>query len=248
MAGAGVYSLGATQIALKAQGVALGSRIVLAGSGPLLTLVATQLLKAGAEIAAILDTSSLRHQMAGLAGMLARPGLVLRGLLMRAKLGRLYHAGVTLDRIETDERGPLSMRWRDASGKARVTECDTVGLGWHLRAETQLAGLAGCIFEYDRNWSQWLPRTDRMGRAAEGLYLAGDGLRILGADGAEAAGRLAASACLADMGLRPPDVTSDLRRMIRYERFARGVARAFPWPGRWLVPFPMRPSSAAAKA
>ena len=42
---AGVYSLGAAQIALKAQGVALGRRIVLIGSGPLLTLVGAQLVK-----------------------------------------------------------------------------------------------------------------------------------------------------------------------------------------------------------
>lgn len=226
----GVYSLGATQIALKAQGVALGEKIVLAGSGPLLTLVATQLLKAGADILAILDTSSLRDQMAGLPGMLARPGLVLRGLLMRAKLARLYHAGVKLDRIESDERGPVAMHWRDVRGKVQVTACAMVGLGWHLHAETQLAGLAGCTFDYDQSWSQWLPRTDRMGRAAERLYLAGDGLRILGADGAEVTGRLAATACLADMGLTAPDAAPDLRRLARLERFARGMARAFPWP------------------
>lgn len=226
----GVYSLGATQIALKAQGVALGRKIVLAGSGPLLTLVATQLLKAGADVAAVLDTSSLRDQMAGLPGMLARPGLVLRGLMMRAKLGRLYHAGVKLVGIDADESGAVSMRWRDASDRAHVTECDMVGLGWHLRAETQLAGLAGCRFDYDKGWSQWLPRTDRMGRAAERVYLAGDGLRIVGADGAEVTGMLAAIACLADMRLPTPDTTADLRRLDRLERFARGMARAFPWP------------------
>ncbi|WP_199260857.1 FAD-dependent oxidoreductase, partial [Paracoccus binzhouensis] len=59
---AGVYSLGAAQIALKAQGVALGRRLVLAGSGPLLTLVAAQLLAAGAGLAAVLDTAPLAAQ------------------------------------------------------------------------------------------------------------------------------------------------------------------------------------------
>ena len=49
----GVFTLGGAQIALKAQGVALGRRIVLLGSGPLLTLVAVQLLEAGARIAAV---------------------------------------------------------------------------------------------------------------------------------------------------------------------------------------------------
>ena len=226
----GVYSLGAAQIALKAQGVALGRRIVLAGSGPLLTLVAAQLLKAGANVAAVLDTASLRNQILALPHMMARPALVLRGLAMRMKLGLIYRAGVTLTDIVSDETGPTAVRWRDAGGGEHRTECDMVGIGWHLRAETQLAGLARCAFDYDPGWAQWLPRADRMGRAADGIYLAGDGLRILGADGAEVAGRLAASACLADMGLPYPNPARDLRRLARYERFARALARAFPWP------------------
>lgn len=235
---AGVYSLGAAQIALKAQGVALGRAIVLAGSGPLLTLVAFQLLKAGAQVSAVLDTSPHSAQLRALPAMLARPALVFRGLRMRLRLGRRYHAGVTLDGIDCNERGPTAMRWRDAQGRSRVTACDMVGLGWHLRAETQLAGLAGCAFSYDEGWAQWLPRTDRLGRAADDLYLAGDGVRILGADGAELAGRLAAAACLSDMGLFAPDVASDLRQLARYERFARALARAFPWPSDMVRAIP----------
>ncbi|MCB1341785.1 MAG: NAD(P)/FAD-dependent oxidoreductase [Pseudooceanicola sp.] len=235
---AGVYSLGATQIALKAQGVALGQRLVLAGSGPLLTLVATQLLKAGADVAAVLDTASLGDQAAGAAGLLARPALALRGVAMRARLGRLYHAGVTLERIENDARGVTAIRWTSASGVESRTECDMVGLGWHLRAETQLAGLAGCAFDYSETWAQWLPRSDRLGRAAEGVYLAGDGLRILGADGAEVTGRLAAIACLQDLGLNAPDPVADLKRLVTLERFAHGIARAFPWPAAHLRALP----------
>lgn len=226
----GVYSLGAAQIALKAQGVALGRRIVLAGSGPLLTLVAAQLLDAGAKVRAVLDTSPLSTQMLALPGMMARPAVVLRGLMMRMKLGSLYHAGVTLQSIETDERGPVAIRWRNARDRQQLTDCDMVGIGWHLRAETQLAGLAGCIFDYDTDWAQWLPRTDRMGRGADGVYLAGDGLKILGADGAGLAGRRAANACLLDMGLQTADMRDQLRKLDRYERFARAMARAFPWP------------------
>ena len=227
---AGVFSLGAAQIALKAQGIALGRRLVLAGSGPLLTLVAFQLLEAGAEVAAVLDTASLPAQALALPGLMVRPQLALRGLWMRLHLGPRYHAGVTLDGIDCNDQGPVSIRWRDARGAPNVTPCDMVGLGWHLRAETQLAGLAGCTFDYDEDWAQWLPRTDRMGRAGNGLYLAGDGVQIVGADGAEIAGRLAASACLADMGLPVQELAVYLRRLARYRRFARSLARAFPWP------------------
>ncbi|MEZ2405449.1 NADPH-dependent 2,4-dienoyl-CoA reductase/sulfur reductase-like enzyme [Bosea sp. OAE752] len=232
----GVYGLGAMQIALKAQGAALGRRIVLAGSGPLLTLLAVQLLKAGGEVAAVLDTSSTRRQLAGLGGLAARPVFALRGLAMRARLAGRYHAGVRLDRIEADERGPVAICWRDAAGQERHTDCDAVGLGWHLRSETRLADLAGCDFAYDESWRQWLPKADEMGRASAGVYLAGDGLRILGADAAEVAGRLAAAACLQDLGLSAPDIAADRRRLRRFTRFAGGIAEAFPWPEAGALP------------
>jgi NADPH-dependent 2,4-dienoyl-CoA reductase/sulfur reductase-like enzyme len=227
---AGVYSLGAAQIALKAQGVALGRRIVLAGSGPLLTLVGAQLVKAGAEVAAVLDTSCWRRQMKGLGGLAARPLVAFRGLVLRMRLGRRYHAGVRLDEILADTSGVTAVRWRDRGGRQRLTQCDMVGVGWHLRAETHLADLTGCAFAYDEQWRQWLPKTDEMGRAGHGIYLAGDGARLLGADGAEIAGRLAAAACLSDLGIPTPSQSADRRRLKRLERFARGLATAFPWP------------------
>lgn len=226
---AGVFTLGAAQIALKAQGVALGRRIVLAGSGPLLTLVATQLIAAGAGVAAVLDTSPMRDQIAGgLRMAAARPIVTARGTWMRASLRGIYHAGVRLDRIAED-----AVHWT-SKGKSHVTTCDAVAMGWHLRAETQLADLAGVQFAWSPVWAQWLPEADEMGRAAEGVYLAGDGLRILGADGAEMAGVLAAQACLNDIGVATPGTARLLARTRRLHRFGAGVARAFPWPERQL--------------
>lgn len=235
---AGVFTLGAAQIALKAQGVALGRQIVLAGSGPLLTLLAWQLHKAGAQLAAVLDTAALGTQLSGFSGMLARPGVALRGVAMRARLGRIYHSAVRLDRIETDANGPVAMHWRNARGRVQVTKCDTVGLGWHLRAETHLADLAGIPFDYSAQWAQWLPRVDDLGRSGAGRYLAGDGVRILGADGAEIAGRLAAAACLQDLGLPAQSPRRDLEMRARMERFANGLARAFPWPAEMVRALP----------
>ncbi len=43
-------------------------------------------------------------------------------------------------------------------------------------------------------------------------------------------GRLAAAACLQDLGLAAPSVEADLAELARLERFAAGLARAFPWP------------------
>ncbi|MEO9777894.1 MAG: FAD/NAD(P)-binding oxidoreductase [Sedimentitalea sp.] len=227
----GCYSLGAAQIALKSQGIALGQQIVLAGSGPLLTLLASQLLQSGAQVAAVLDTAPLRQQLRGAAMMArARPLVFARGVQMRAALGRRYHAGIKLTQIEADGDGPLAIHWQDSKGKARQTPCDMIGLGWHLRADLHLADLAGAQFEWSTTFAQWLPVSDDMGRVGEGLYLAGDGLSILGADGAEIAGRLAATACLLDLGHAVTDPEADLNKLNRMRRFAKGVATAFPWP------------------
>ncbi|ALF90523.1 MULTISPECIES: NAD(P)/FAD-dependent oxidoreductase [Ralstonia solanacearum species complex] len=238
---AGCYSLGAAQIALKAQACAIGSQVVFLGSGPLLYLVATQYVQAGARVAAVLDTAPAAKSWGTIAGLLARPRLALRGLgLIRAlkAAGVPVLRGVTPLAIDGDDRlGAQAVCVRDASGRERRFACDAVGLGWHLRAETQLADLARCEFAFDPVSRQWLPRIDADGRSStRGVYLAGDGARILGADGAQAAGRLAALAAMADLGHEAGRAqyaaeSAALRRTLaRMDRFRQGLAQAFPWP------------------
>ncbi len=228
---AGVFSLGAMQIALKTQDAAMGRKLVLAGTGPLLTLVAVQLIKAGADVAAVLDTAPFRQQLNGLWSMiLARPIVTLRGGYLRFVLGRRYSAGVRHMSITTNDGGPTHLHWHDHQGRKHETPCDAVGLGWHLVADTQLADLAGARFVWSPEWQQWLPETDAAGRAAEGVYLAGDGARILGADAAECAGQIAASACLADMSIASGPKQRELNRYARMRRFAAGLATAFQLP------------------
>jgi len=238
---AGCYSLGAAQIALKAQACAIGASVVFLGSGPLLYLVASQYVQAGAKVAAVLDTSPAAKSWSAVKGLLARPQLALRGLgLIRG----LRRAGVTVLQgvvpLAVDGDDPLgvqSVAVRDAAGREQRFDCDAVGLGWHLRAETQLADLARCEFDFEPLSRQWLPRIDADGRSStRGVYLAGDGARILGADGAEAAGRLAALAALADLGhargraVYEAECAALRRTLAQMDRFRAGLARAFPWP------------------
>lgn len=238
---AGCYSLGAAQVALKSQACAIGAQVVFMGSGPLLYLVASQYLQAGAGVVAVLDTAPAAKPVGALKGLLARPWLALRGLgLIRGirAAGVPVLQGVTPVEIDGDDTdGVRSVAVRDAGGGVRRFACDAVGLGWHLRAETQLADLARCAFAFEPISRQWLPRIDADGRSTTpGVYLAGDGVRILGADGAEAGGRLAALAALADHGhaaglARHTQEAPALRRTLdRMDRFRQGLARAFPWP------------------
>ena len=231
----GAYSLGAAQIALKAQACAIGRRVVFLGTGPLLYLVSYQYAKAGVEVAAVLDTSPAGGQLRALPHLARRPTLLAKGLYYRAQLmarNLPVHGAVTPLEIEGSE-GVKGVRFRGGDGVERRIACDAVCMGFHLRSETQLADLAHCEFMFDDRLGQWRPQTDPDGRTSTaGVYLAGDGARILGADAAEIAGRLAALAALKDLGREVADAELERLRRVqrRMEAFRRGLATAFPWP------------------
>lgn len=234
---AGTYSLGAAQIALKAQAASIGRRVVFMGTGPLLQLVAAQYVQAGAEVVALLDTTPFLTQIKALPRLMARPDVLWKGMKLVAQLkfsGIAVHRGVTpLEILGDAETGVSGVSVRLGSGKIRRFDCDAVGLGYHLRPETQLADLARCAFEFDAKTRQFWPTIDIDGRSTtKGVYLAGDGARTQGADGAEISGRLAAFAALADLGLPVPQPRVTALRIARerMERFREGIARAFPWP------------------
>ena len=242
---AGTYSLGAAQIALKAQACAIGRRIVFMGTGPLLYLVASQYVKAGASVAAVLDTSPFMRRVAALPKLMARPSVLRNGL---ALVGELKRAGVQvltgITPVEirgTPDDGVQGVVIRDKSGSERSFECDAVAMGYHLRPETQLADLARCAFRFDAETRQWLPELGEDGRTSvPGVYLAGDGVRVLGADAAEIGGRLAALAVLKDVGL--PVDEGQLQRLradqARMDRFRQGLVQAFPWPAEQAAQLP----------
>ncbi|SEI23077.1 NAD(P)/FAD-dependent oxidoreductase [Pseudomonas asplenii] len=233
----GVYSLGAAQIALKFQGCAIGERVVFAGSGPLLYLVAYQYAKAGAKVVAVLDSSPFTAQCKAMSGLLKQPLILAKGLYYRGWLsahGVAVHQAAQLERIEGEQR-VAAAHWSQA-GRAQSLECDAVAFAHGLRSETQLADLLGCQFSWDPLNRSWLPDQDRAGRSSvAGIYLAGDGAGIMGADAAEMAGERAALALLEDQGYSvDPDRNVDLEnRLARIGQFRQGLENAFPFPAHW---------------
>jgi NADPH-dependent 2,4-dienoyl-CoA reductase/sulfur reductase-like enzyme len=230
----GAYSLGAAQIALKYQGCAIGQRVVFAGSGPLLYLVAYQYAKAGAEVVAVLDSAPFSAQARALPALLGQAGTLAKGLYYRGWLsahGVAVHNDARLEAIH-GERRVVAIRW----GSGQRLECDAVAFADALRSETQLADLLGCEFAWSAANRAWLPSRDSHGRSSlAGVYLAGDGAGIMGADAAEAAGELAALALLADLGETVDGRRSQalVARLARLARFRQGLESAFPFPEDW---------------
>lgn len=235
----GVFSLGGAQTLLKDQGATIGARVVFAGASPLLYLAALQYRAAGAEVAAVLDTTPFAAKRAALP-VLARaaPRLVGEGIAM---LARLRHAGIAVhhgveDLVVEGDEWVEAVRFRVGGRRHRVG-CDALALGFGLRPETQLADLAGVPLRYDADFRDWFPQADADGRCAPRLYVAGDGALTGGAEAAWASGRLAAWAILEDVGkpVAETDRQRLRRRLARLRAFQRGLARAFAWPAPWAA-------------
>jgi NADPH-dependent 2,4-dienoyl-CoA reductase/sulfur reductase-like enzyme len=233
----GVFTLGGAQTALKSQGCAIGEQVVFLGSGPLLYLVAWQYVKAGARVAAVLDTAPFPAKLHLLRGLLSQPSVVVRGFRYAAELmarGVPVRFGVEPDQIEGETRVERLV-WR-ARGKEHRLACDAVGYGFALRSETQLADLAGCRFVFDGRDRGWRPERDMAGRTSvSGLYIAGDGAGIAGADAAELAGERAGLALLEDAGhsVDRARIAVLERKLAATQRFRDILEAAFPFPDKW---------------
>lgn len=234
----GVYSLGAAQIALKYQGCAIGERVAFCGSGPLLYLVAYQYAKAGAKVVAVLDSAPFSAQCRALPALLGQPATLAKGLYYRAWLtahGIPVHQGATLSHINGEQR-VTGIHWDQ-----QEIACDAVAFAHALRSETQLADLLGCEFAWNALNRAWLPQRDAAGRSSvAGVYLAGDGAGIMGADAAQMAGERAALALLEDSGVaidhrRGPVLEQQLAGI---QRFRHGLETAFPFPENWAAEAP----------
>jgi NADPH-dependent 2,4-dienoyl-CoA reductase/sulfur reductase-like enzyme len=235
----GVFTLGAAQIALKAQSMSIGRRVAFVGAGPLLPLIVYQYAKAGAEIAAVLDVTPFSAKLKHAPGLLAEAGTFAKGLwytLRNAAAGLTVHSGVRAIGVEGEGR-VHSLWWRDAAGTRHSVACDAVGASFGLRSETQLADLAGCAFTFDAVSRQWIPQRDGSGRSSVAhVYLAGDGAGIGGADVAELQGERAALAVLEDAGARADAARARVldRKLARQARFRSALERAYPYPSHLL--------------
>jgi NADPH-dependent 2,4-dienoyl-CoA reductase/sulfur reductase-like enzyme len=239
----GVTTVGALQIALK-HATCPDGRTVLAGSGPLLMLLASQYAAAGVPLAGILDTTPpgelnrglpwLLPAALGSAGTLAK-GWRLRGAYRAA--GPLWR-GATQIAAEGDGR-LQRVRFTDGTGQSRVLDADVLALHEGVIPNPQLTRLVGAEHVWDERQRCFRPVLDPYGKSSvAGVYVAGDGGGILGAKAAELAGRLAVGAIAHDLGRvaeaeRDFRAAADLDRLTGQRWLRRFLDAMYP-PPDWL--------------
>ncbi|AHG62962.1 NAD(P)/FAD-dependent oxidoreductase [Advenella mimigardefordensis] len=214
----GVMGAGAAQVLLKGAGTVPAAPVVIAGCGPLLYLICWQYLRANVQIAAVLDTSSGRDIFqagpALLGGLAAfkdiRKGLSMINAIKAKKIP--FYRGVQKLRIN----GQSSVRSIafEHQGQTHELETSLVLLHQGVVPNTQFTWLLRAAHDWSDTGACWIPKTDGWGRLHEldGIYLAGDGQGIAGAQAAVTRGELAALAV--DAQLNPAQADSLANRSV----------------------------------
>ncbi len=247
----GVVGAGGAQAMLKSGLVLPGSRIVVAGSGPLLLAVAASLAAAGARVPAVVEASGYlgyaRHPRA----LATNPHKLLEAAvhgsaLLRHRVRPHPRSAVTevhgTDRVEAVTVSRLDRQWRPVPGTGRRIACDALAVGHGLVPQTELATALGCATRRTPDGTHALHLDDLQETTVPGLWAAGESGGIGGWQLARVEGELAAFAVAARLrGRTPPAAGPHLRalrrRRARMRAFADAMAAAHaPGPGwtDWL--------------
>ncbi len=193
----GVMTAGAAQILMKTSGL-LAKDAVLAGSGPLLYLVAVQMLRAGTPPKALVETQTPANYRAAL----RHAGGALRGWKALAKgarmLRELRRAGVprytaARDLAITGDTAASGLRFT-AKGQVHHLECATVLLHQGVVPNTQITRALRLDHQWHAGQRCFHPVLSPWGQSSHSqIYVAGDGAAIAGAKAAEHAGQCAAA-------------------------------------------------------
>ena len=189
----GVMTAGAAQVLLKSAGLVPEGRVVLAGQGPLLYLVAAQLARAGAAPAALFETAPIENYLAAmrpLAGLWAGRQLLARGL---GSIAEVMRAGVPIRRGVRGLRAVGRRRLERVAWEDGELAADYLLLHEGIIPNVQVSLALQLRHEWDETQLCWRPAIDAWGQTSlPNIAVAGDGGGISGAAAAVLTGRLAA--------------------------------------------------------
>lgn len=194
----GVMYAGAAQLMLKTANSVPSGRCVLVGSGPLLLLLAKQLLDFGVTPAALVETTpraGFAAKLGGLPAALNAPDLLRKGLVLQRRIKRArvpWYRHATGLAIKGSKRAE-GVAFTDASGRTQVIDADLVLLHDGIIPNDHVTRQLGCREIWNSSQHCFSPVINEWGETSlPGIFAAGDCTGIWGAQAAELAGQIAA--------------------------------------------------------
>ncbi|MFI6759999.1 NAD(P)/FAD-dependent oxidoreductase [Micromonospora sp. NPDC050417] len=243
----GVVTAGAAQALAKGQGVLVGRRVLVAGTGPFLLTVADGLAAAGAEVAGVVEASRL-HRWAGHLGAIASaPGKLGEAFRYLGGLRRRripIWSGEAVTQVEPDGDGlratvrRVDAEWRPGPVTRTVT-VDALCVGHGFTPSVELAVALGCAVRTDpADGSLVVDVDESQASTVPGVFVAGEATGVGGADLARHEGTLAGLAALhrtgrLDTATFHRAAVGPRRRIVGQRRFATALHRVYPVPDGW---------------
>lgn len=193
----GVMTAGAAQTLLKSSGMVPEGRTVLAGQGPLLWLLAAQILRLGGRIDLVLDTADRANWRAAWrhAPAFVFSPYFLKGLAMMREVRAKVRVVSGVTALAAEGTGKVERVTYEARGRRETVPVDTLLLHQGVVPNVNLAMAAGVKHEWDPVQLCWSPVLDGdLASSVPGIAIAGDGAGIGGAAAAVVRGRIAGRA------------------------------------------------------
>jgi NADPH-dependent 2,4-dienoyl-CoA reductase/sulfur reductase-like enzyme len=195
----GVMTAGAAQTMLKSSGLVPDGQTVIAGQGPLLWLLAAQILRLGGRIDRILDTTERRNYLAALPHAFAfvTSPYFSKGLAMMREVRAKVPVVTGVSELAAAGDGQLATVSYAVGSRRETIPADLLLLHQGVVPNVNLAMAAGVEHRWDDLQLCWSPVLDSDGNTlVEGIAIAGDGAGIGGAGAAIVRGRIAARAAV----------------------------------------------------
>ncbi len=227
----GFMTTGAAQILGRTYRVAPGSRVLIAGNGPLNLQVAGELARGGCRVVAVAEAAprpGAARLGAALEALRRAPDLIRDGLSYLASLKRfgvpVFYGHVLTgadggDRVEAATLAPIDVDGRPVAASERRFEVDAICTGYGFLPSTEITRLLGCKHRHDDGGSGALvvERDKNCMTSRAGVFAVGDCAGIGGARVAQSQGTLAGYAAARDLGR---DLTAEAEARVKAARRA----------------------------
>ncbi|WP_202843934.1 NAD(P)/FAD-dependent oxidoreductase [Luteimonas saliphila] len=217
----GVTGAGGAQALAKQGWPVRGSRVVVAGSGPLLLASARTLQDHGAKVLGIHEQAARSEVTAFAAGLWRWPGKAVQAAQLRFALREVpYRTGSHVLRALGE--GRLQAVELQVGGRRVTLDCDQLACAFGLVPNVELAQMLGCELQATATHPHVVV-DERQGTSVDGVYAAGEACGIGGLDCALAEGGIAGHAAAG----HPGHARALLPRRRHARRFAASLARRF---------------------